>query len=63
MNVIKSYSTLADLTSDLSNLADKQIVSVDDTERLYRIESGVPVALTANSVDYSVSGDILTITF
>lgn len=63
MNVIKSYSTLADLTSDLSNLSEKQIVSVDDTERLYRIESGAPVALTANSVDYSVSGDVLTITF
>lgn len=61
-SVIKQYDTYADIVADVSNLGEGQVVSADDTERLYRIVNGAIEPIT-NGAHMELSGTTLTITF
>lgn len=63
---IVNYDTYANAVTDLANLYVGQVVSVEETMRLYRVDdSGVQLELTplTNGANMSLSGNILTITY
>jgi len=63
---IVNYDTYANAVADLANLYVGQVVSVEETMRLYRVDnSGVQLELKplTNGANMSLSGNILTITY
>lgn len=63
---IVNYDTYANAVADLSNLYVGQMVAVEETMRLYRVDdSGVQLELKplTNGANMSLSGNILTITY
>jgi hypothetical protein len=63
---IVNYDTYANAVADLANLYVGQMVAVEETMRLYRVDdSGVQLELKplTNGANMSLSGNILTITY
>ena len=64
-HTIQAYSTYQEAEDDLTNLQIGEIVSVDETMRLYRVEDGTEKTLVAitNGANMELSGTVLTITY
>jgi len=61
---IPLYDTYSEATADLINLIVGQVVSIVETNRLYRVVDGVEKSLVpiTDGAAYSLVGDTLTIT-
>ena len=61
---IPLYDTYTEATDDLLNLIVGQVVSIVETNRLYRVQDGVEKSLVpiTDGASYSLVGDTLTIT-
>lgn len=63
--LIPAYSTYEEAVADLDNLAIGQVVSVDETLRMYRVEDNVEKELVAitNGANFQYANSYLYITF
>lgn len=64
-HTIPAYDTYANAEADLDNLLGGQVISVDETLRLYRVVDGTVKSLEpiTNGANMSLSGTVLTITY
>lgn len=62
-STIPNYSTYTELETDISNLRVGQLVSCEETMRLYRIDDSNVITPITNGANFSLSGTTLTIVY
>lgn len=62
-STIPNYGTYSELEADVSNLRVGQIVSCEETLRLYRIDDSNVITPLTNGANFSLSGTTLTISY